>query len=166
MAYRNKVYVAFDGDEDMAYYRMLTAWAGNPNDDFELNNAHDLNKSYDDSQEETIKRHLRERFNNSKLFILLVGEHTKNLRKFVRWEIETALKMDIPIIAVNINKNRGWDERTPKLIKENLSISVAYTEKIIKYAMDHWPAEHKQHRNNNVNKGYRYSDSVYGKLGL
>src|SRR5699024_4649649 len=103
MAYRNKVYVAFDGDEDMAYYRMLTAWAGNPNDDFELNNAHDLNKSYDDSQEETIKRHLRERFNNSKLFILLVGEHTKNLRKFVRWEIETAIKMDIPITSVNID---------------------------------------------------------------
>lgn len=166
MAYRNKVYVAFDGDEDMAYYRIITAWAANSSDDFELNNAHDLNKSYDDSKEETIKRHLRERFNNSKLFILLVGEHTKNLRKFVRWEIETAIKMDIPIIAVNLNKNRGWDERTPKLIRENLSISVAYKEKIIKYAMEHWPAGHKRHRSNNENKGYRYTDSVYEQLNI
>lgn len=166
MAYRNKVYVAFDGDEDMAYYRMITAWAANSSDDFELNNAHDLNKSYDDSKEETIKRHLRERFNNSKLFILLVGEHTKNLRKFVRWEIETAIKMDIPIIAVNLNKNRGWDERTPKLIRENLSISVAYKEKIIKYAMVNWPAGHKRHRSNNENKGYHYTDSVYEQLNI
>lgn len=166
MAYRNKVYVAFDGDEDINHYRLLTAWAANTNDDFELNNAHDLNKSYDDSQEETIKRHLRRRFNNSKLFILLVGEHTKNLRKFVRWEIETAIKMDIPIIAVNLNKNRGWDERTPKLIRENLSISVAYKEKIIKYAMEYWPAGHKRHTSNNENKGYRYTDSVYEQLNI
>ena len=34
MAYRNKVYVAFDGDNDMSYYNLLKAWNANENIDF------------------------------------------------------------------------------------------------------------------------------------
>ena len=26
MAYRNKTYVAFDGDKDIRYYRLMKAW--------------------------------------------------------------------------------------------------------------------------------------------
>ncbi|WP_204435287.1 TIR domain-containing protein [Amphibacillus cookii] len=48
---------------------------------------HDINNALDTSTEETIKRTLRERMSNSKFFILLVGEHTKYLYRFVRWEI-------------------------------------------------------------------------------
>ncbi|MCT3293257.1 TIR domain-containing protein [Lactiplantibacillus pentosus] len=167
MAYRNKVYVAFDGDEDMNYYRMIQAWAANTHDDFKLNNAHDLNKSYDDSEEESIKKQLRVRFANSKLFILLLGEHTKNLRKFVRWEIEVAIKLELPIIVVNIDKNKRVDsERFPTKLKTNLSISVPYYEKAIKYAMDNWPDSDAHHRKNNEKKMYYYPDSVYDNLGL
>ena len=98
MAYRNKTYVAFDGDNDMSYYRMMTAWSANENVSFNFYNAHDLNSARDTSSEQQIKRQLRERMKNSKLFILLVGEKTKNLYKFVRWEIEQALVMELPII--------------------------------------------------------------------
>ncbi len=86
MAYRNKTYICFDGDKDMAYYRLMTAW--NANDGFSLNfaNAHDLNSARDTSNEESIKRQLRERFSNSKLFIVLIGESTKFLTKFVKWK--------------------------------------------------------------------------------
>ena len=92
MSYKNKTYVAFDGDTDMAYYRVMTAWRENDNIDFWFHNAHDLNSARDTSYEESIKAQLRERMANSKQMILLVGKNTKYLRKFVPWEIELARK--------------------------------------------------------------------------
>ncbi len=62
MAYRNKTYVCFDGDEDMHYYRLMTAWKANDNLPFNFHNAHHLNTARDTSEEESIKRQLRERF--------------------------------------------------------------------------------------------------------
>lgn len=166
MAYRNKVYVAFDGDEDMPYYRMMTAWAADTKNDFELNNAHDLNKSYDSSSEESIKKQLRVRFANSKLFIILVGQHTKNLRKFVKWEIETAIRLEIPIIAVNINGRKKADDLMPTLLLNNLSLVIPYKEAAIKYAMDRWPDADKVHRHNEEMTQFHYRDEVYEQLGI
>src|SRR5665213_2664692 len=111
MAYRNKTYIAFDGDEDIRYYRLMTAWKAH--DGFSLNfqDAHDLNTARDSSQEESIKRQLRERFANSKLLVVLIGEKTRLLTKFVKWEMEAALKLGLPIIGVNLNGSRARDAR-------------------------------------------------------
>lgn len=166
MAYRNKFYVAFDGDEDIKYYRLLTAWATNSHNDFDLNNAHDLNKAYDSSSEESIKRQLRVRFDNSKLFIILIGEHTKNLRKFVQWEIETAIRLEIPIIAVNLNGKKLSDGLMPTLLQNNLSLVIPYKEAAIKYAMENWPSADQTHRKKGENTQYHYLDKVYSQLGI
>lgn len=166
MAYRNKVYIAFDGDNDMTAYKSLEMWNANPNFDFNFNNAHDLNHALDSSQEETIKRKLRERFANSKLFILLVGEDTKYLYKFVRWEIEVAIKLELPIVAVNLNGKRQDDDLIPAVLRDELHITVPYKEKIIKYAMDNWPDSDKRHRGNGETGEYGYKDKVYEDLGL
>ena len=50
MAYRNKTYVAFDGDKDMRYYNLMKAWKQNDNTNFNFYNAHDLNTARDSSQ--------------------------------------------------------------------------------------------------------------------
>jgi len=34
MSYKNKTYVAFDGDTDMNGYRLMTAWKSNENIEF------------------------------------------------------------------------------------------------------------------------------------
>ena len=81
MAYRNKTYVCFDGDNDIRYYNLMKAWKQNDNTDFNFYDAHDLNTALDSSSEETIKRKLKERLNNTKIFVILLGEHTKNLTK-------------------------------------------------------------------------------------
>ena len=47
MAYRNKTYIAFDGDKDMHYYRLMTAWSAHEGFDFDIYNAHDLNTARD-----------------------------------------------------------------------------------------------------------------------
>ena len=107
MSYKNKTYVAFDGDTDIAYYRIMQAWKSNDDIDFNFYDAHDINSARDTSAEESIKSQLRIRMANAKQMILLVGENTKYLKKFVPWEIELARKKDIPIIVVNLNNKKG-----------------------------------------------------------
>jgi hypothetical protein len=166
MAYRNKTYICFDGDTDMAYYRMMTAWHANPKFSFEFANAHDLNTARDSSQEESIKRQLRERFANSKELIVLIGERTKLLTKFVQWEMEAALKLGLPIIGVNLNGARARDERCPPAIFNELAIYVPYGAKIIEYALQYWPPEHASVRAQGKTGPFYYVGSVYESLGL
>lgn len=166
MAYRNRTYICFDGDTDMNYYRLMQAWKDNENHDFNFHNAHELNTARDSSQEESIKRQLRERFANSKLLIVLIGEKTKLLTKFVKWEMEVALKLNLPIIGVNINGSRKRDDRCPPAIRDELVMFVPYRQKIVQHAMDNWPTQHETLRRQGVVDWYHYPDSVYENLGI
>lgn len=166
MAYRNKTYICFDGDTDMSYYRMMTAWHANQKFSFEFQNAHDLNTARDSSQEESIKRQLRERFANSKELIVLIGERTKLLTKFVRWEMEVALKLGLPIIGVNLNGSKRRDERCPSAIQNELALFVPFGAKIIEYAMDNWPTSHAARKVKGETGAFYYNDKVYESLGL
>ncbi|EGQ7642058.1 TIR domain-containing protein [Vibrio cholerae] len=147
MSYRNKTYVIFDADTDMKMYRLMTAWKENEKIDFDFYNAHDLNNLRDGSSEETIKTKLKERLKNTKQAIVLVGENTKNLYKFVRWEIDVAMSMDIPIIAVNLCKANGETKNTPPILKNNAYfVSVPFEIKKIKHALDYFPSEYHKNK--------------------
>lgn len=163
MAYRNKTYIAFDGDNDMQYYRVMTAWASNRFIDFDFYDAHELNYSHDWAQTESIKRQLHERLENSKLFILLIGNSTQRLTRFVEYEVETAMRMKLPIICVNLNGNRQKDSLSPNWFGEYPRVYVSFKEKIIKHAMNNWPTD----RNCLYGRGsYYYNDNVYSSLGI
>ena len=167
MSYRNKTYVAFDGDNDMWAYRLMTAWKSNENIDFNFYNAHDLNSARDTSTEESIKAQLRERMANAKQMVLLVGDETKYLRKFIPWEIELARKKDIPIIVVNLNEDRTYDsDLCPSAIGHDVyTMHISFNAKIIQYALDHFPSAYDSYKNEK-NGNYYYKDSVYEGLGL
>lgn len=162
----NKTYICFDGDTDMDYYRLMTAWHANKKMSFEFQNAHDLNTARDSSQEESIKRQLRTRFANSKDFIVLIGEKTKNLTKFVRWEMEVALNLGLPIIGVNLNGSRSQDERCPAIIRNELVAFVNFGPKIIEHAMSNWPADYAKLKKAGATGARFYNDSVYTSLGV
>jgi hypothetical protein len=164
MAYRNKTYICFDGDTDMSYYRLMTAWHANQKFSFEFQNAHDLNTARDSSQEESVKRQLRERFANSRDFIVLIGEKTKLLRKFVAWEMEVAVKLGLPIIGVNLNGSRERDGRCPAAIQDQLAIYVPFGAKIIEHALENWPASHAKYKAEGKTSAYHYKESVYANL--
>lgn len=167
MAYRNKTYVAFDGDKDMYAYNLMKAWKQNDNTNFNFYDAHDINTALDSSTEETIKRRLSERMSNSKVFVLLVGESTKYLYKFVRWEIEQAIKRELPIIVVNLNGKRASDdERCPAIANNTLAIHISYSPKIMQYALENWPSSHETYSKEGKTGAYHYKDSVYQKLGM
>jgi len=108
MSYRNGTYIAFHAEgktdptaSDIKYYRMLKAWHDNDDIEFKFVNSHDkVSAVRDTSSRETIMRSLRERLNNSKNMILIIGKTTKNDTDFVPYEIAYAIDTcKIPIIA-------------------------------------------------------------------
>ena len=166
MAYRNKVYVSMDADNDLYYYYLMKAWKQNDNIAFDFYDAHDINMIYD-SSEASIKAGLQERFRNSKAFVLLVGDHTKYLYKYVRWEIEQAIKRDLPCIVVNINGKRSMDSALcPALMREHLAIHISFNARILQYALEHWPQSAEEKKRAGKTGAFYYPDEVYKRLGL
>jgi len=167
MPYRNKTFVSFDGDTDMPYYRLMQAWQRNDDIEFNFFNAHDLNTARDSSQEASIKAQLAERIRNTKVFVLLVGERTRYLQKFVRWEIEQAINHDLPIIVVNLNGRRSMDDdRCPPILRNELAIHVSFNAAIMQHALDNWPNSHVKHRQAKETGPFYYKENIYNKLGL
>ena len=167
MAYRNKTYVCFDSDNDMHYYRLMCAWKQREGIEFSFYNAHDLNIARDTSQEQSIKRQLRDRLVNSKIFVVLIGERTRYLQKFVRWEMEQCLRLGLPIIAVNLNGHRQQDpERCPPTIRKELAIHVSFNAGILQSALENWPANHAKYRTQGNTGPFYYNSEVYRGLGL
>lgn len=108
MAYRNGTYIAFHANDtpnptesDMKYYNTLRMWKVREDNDFNFINSHEKTGSVrDTSLRETLKRSLRERLNNSKNMILIIGDTTKLDTDWVPFEIEHAIDVcKIPIIA-------------------------------------------------------------------
>lgn len=167
MPYRNKTYVAFDADSDINYYRLMKAWKQSDYSTFAFYDAHDLNNLRNWSNENTIKQRLKERLNNTKIFILLIGESTRFHYKFVRWEIEQAIKMNLPIVGVNLNGQRSIDtERCPPILKKELAIYVSFNSKIIETALDNWGYWHYQHQKEGKTGDFYYNQETYQSLGL
>jgi len=166
MAYRNKVYVSMDADNDLYYYYLMKAWKQNDNSSFNFYDAHDINTILDKS-EASIKAGLMERFRNTSVFVLLVGEHTRYLYKFVRWEIEQALKRNLPCIIVNLNGLRQQDDnRCPPIIKNKLAVHISFNSRILQYALENWPEDHFGKKAEGSDNAYHYKRNVYENLGL
>lgn len=167
MSYKNKTYIAFDGDTDMSFYRTLQMWKANASIDFDFYDAHDLNTARDTSLTESIKCQLRIRFDNSKIFIILVGDNTKCNRKFIPWEIEQALTRELPIIVVYINGSRQKDDtKCPVALRDALAVHIPFKASIMQHAFEHWPSTHASYKANGNSGAYIYKDEVYRNLGL
>lgn len=148
MAYMNRTYVAFDGDKDMWAYAFMKGWDSREHIDFNFDDAHNIRELTNRAHDETyIKSVLRERMRSSNQFILLVGESTKYLRKYVQWEIELAIDLDIPIIVANLNGTNGIDEwLCPATLRKHLSIHGPFKKDFIKKAMNDFSAYYSYYR--------------------
>jgi hypothetical protein len=167
VAYRNKTFVSFDGDSDIHYYRLMTAWHQNDNSNFNFYNAHDLNSARDTSLEFSIKAQLAIRLQNSKVFVLLIGEKTRYLHKFVKWEIEQAIKKEMPIIGVNLNGQRALDiSRCPPVLAPALAVHVSFNSAVIQHALENWSENEPTLRRQGKTGPFFYNDQVYRGLGL
>ena len=89
----------------MKYYRLLEAWKEHDDIEFEFVNSHDKTAAVrDNSTRETLKARLRERLNNSKNLLLIIGGTTKLDRDWIPFEIGYAVDTcKLPIIAGDPN---------------------------------------------------------------
>ena len=167
MAYRNKVFISFDGDNDIHYYRLMRAWKQNDQTSFNFFDAHDINTARDTSLESTIKQRLRERLDNAKVFVSLIGANTRYLYKFVRWELEQGVARGLPMIGVNLNGKRSQDlSRCPPVIRNALVVYVSFQPAILQHTLETWPDEFQRLKNRGVSGPRYYRDEVYRRLGL
>tara|TARA_B100000678_G_scaffold277321_1_gene270969 strand:+ start:778 stop:1293 length:516 start_codon:yes stop_codon:yes gene_type:complete len=169
MSYKDSTYVIFDGDHDMWAYGYMKGWRASEHLDFDFNDAHDLDTMTNRARgEEYVKARLRERMKKSSAAIVLIGESTRNLYKFVRWEIDLAKSLDIPLIGVNLNGKRRMNlNTTPPILRDTCAVYTSFKMKIIKFALDHWPSEYAGLSAADRAAGDRYYvDDVYQRLGL
>lgn len=166
MSYRNKTYIAFDGDHDMKYYDLMKAWNNNENIDFDFDNAHDLTQAHDWAMTDSIKRSLKLRIDNSKMMILLIGETTKRLTKFVEYEVETAMRQELPIICVNLDGSSRKDGYAPTWMEDYPVLYVPFNREIISYAMKRWPDSFFTHYIGHEKGSYYYEDTFFGRIEL
>lgn len=156
-------YIIFDGDKDKWAYAHMKGWDALPTVPFTFTNAHDLDNMTARAQgEEYVKRHLRARMEKSTAVVVLIGESTKNLFKFVRWELELAKDLGLPIIAVNLNGSRKQDDLCPPIIRDEPVVHVPFKLDPIKYALTNWPNQfRKLTAEERKNGPYSYSAEHY-----
>jgi hypothetical protein len=140
MAYRNGIYVAFNGcgtavptDSDIRYYDLLKAWDANKDIDFEFVNSHDKTcQVRDDSLNTTLIARLSERLANSKLLFLIVTDRTKFSSKILDYEITSAIDIrKIPVVLAYTERDllpyvtQDLIEKLPSVLKTRISNKAA-----------------------------------------
>jgi hypothetical protein len=116
-----------------------------------------------------VKRQLRARMEQSKAAVVLVGESTKHLHKFVRWELESALELGLPIIVANINNKTRMDPNLcPPIIRDACALHVPFKAAAIKHALETFPTDFRGYDAQTKASGPRYYDAPdwYKAMGL
>ena len=167
MSYKDKTYIIFDGDNDKWAYGRMKGWKALETIDFDFEDAHDEYPLTDRANDENyIKSKLKKRFATATQVIVLIGNSTKNLYKYVRWELEVAQELDLPIIAVNLNGKRAQDDDLcPPIIKDEYVVHIPFKMKIIKHTLDNFPPIYRKKTKDQKGPLY-YPDTVYTKLEI
>lgn len=160
-------YVIFDGDKDRYALAFMRGWKVSDRVEFDFRDAHDIGTMTSRAQDEAyVKFELRKRMGASAQALVLVGESTKSLRKYVGWEIDLALKLDLPIVVVNLNGKRTMDsDLCPVPLRTGYVVHVAYKRAIIKWALEHFPGEFAG-RDRTETDARHYDDDLYRRLGI
>ena len=126
----------------------MKGWKANKKIDFNFHDAHDINLLTNNARiPEYVKRKLKERFRSAKQIVVLIGDETKNLYRYVRWELEVAQDFGLPIIAVNLTEMRSQDtDRVPPIIRDEYVVHVPFKLAIIKYVLDNFSSEYKRRK--------------------
>ena len=184
MAYRNGTYIAFAADgqtdptkSDIKYYNIIKGWHSMDSKEFKFINSHDkVSAVRDTSKKETIQRSLRERLNNSKRMLLLIGETTRFDTDFVPYEINYAIdNSKLPIICCYVKENKRITGQIPsrltnlipKVLMDKINnnqvrtIHIPFRERVILQAINEFDFENLPHYCMTI-----YLDSVYNRLGI
>jgi hypothetical protein len=102
MAYKKKVFVSYDYDNDKHYKNLLLAWDGNKLFDFSIHD-HSADVSINSTDATAIKRTISRYINEATYFLIIVGKKTHK-SAWVKWEIEKAVELGKRIVAVKTDR--------------------------------------------------------------
>ena len=141
--YRTRTYIAADFDHDKDAVDKINEWNNNKYLSLSFTSAHDLQSSSDSSLYCSIKASLKHRMDGSNKFVLIVGEHTKNLtkggcqncssynsytyscargyskdyRSYIEYECDKAVEAGIEIIVL-YNSTKIDKSKCPKAVRD------------------------------------------------
>jgi MTH538 TIR-like domain (DUF1863) len=147
----------------------MKGWKQAHHIDFDFRGSRDIDGMTASAENERyIKSKLRPRMDQCSVVVVLVGSSTRWLYKYVQWELELALQMDLPIIVVSLaEKNQIDSGSMPPIIRDKCIIQVPFKMKAIKYALDDWPSTYHSLQPAERAAGPRhYHNSVYRSFGL
>lgn len=102
MAYKKKVFVSYDYDNDKHFKNLLLAWDGNKNFDFSIHD-HSADVSINSTNASAIKSVISRYINAATYFLVIVGKKT-HTSAWVVWEIEKAVELKKRIVAVKTDR--------------------------------------------------------------
>jgi hypothetical protein len=108
MAYKKKVFVSYDYDNDKHYKNLLLAWDANKLFDFSIHD-HSADVSINSINASAIKSVLSRYINEATYFLVIVGSKTHK-SNWVKWEIEKAIELRKRIIAVKTDRENTSPE--------------------------------------------------------
>lgn len=124
---RTKTYIAGDWSGDKKVIDQLYFWKNNPYCDLYFQDAHELSQSNDDSKPCSIKKSLAYRLDNSKTFVLIVGEKTSSLTKgSCRWCESYDYYHSSCHAGGNVSYKSFVEFECDKALKDRLKIVVIY----------------------------------------
>ena len=102
MAYKKKVFISYDYDNDRHYKNLLLAWDSHQRFDFSIHD-HSADVSINSSNASSIKSVISRYINEATYFLIIVGTYTHR-SAWVKWEIEKADELGKRIIAVKTDR--------------------------------------------------------------
>lgn len=144
MTYRTKAYIAGDWDNDKDAVEQLYKWKKGKKWSLDFHDAHEMTQARDSSLPCSIKKSLKLRMDASKLFVLVVGEHTNTVtkgschlcdsynsyleycasgnsidkRSFIKYECDKAVEAGIKIVVLYNNTKVNRD-KCPLAVRYN-----------------------------------------------
>lgn len=102
MAYKKKVFISYNYDNDKHYKNLLLAWDANKLFDFSIKD-HSADVSINSTNAAAIKSVISRYINEATYFLVIVGSKTHK-SDWVKWEIGKALELGKKIVVVKTDR--------------------------------------------------------------
>lgn len=163
--FNKKVYVSFDYANARDYYDAMKLWFLSWDEKYSLTDSNGVKLNAASKTSDSVQRELEDRMRDAYVVIFLVNETTRYPFKYFSWEIEIAIRLNKPILVVNLSGARVPDGMCcPAVLMQTLALHIPFNQKIVMYALERWVADNVRFNDNRL--PCYYSSSVYSKLGL
>ena len=161
------IYVAFDASNDIKYYQEFKSLLRSSQEHYNVFDSVDYFKELDKNPDDVVKFKIQKNLERADIVIVLLTKTYKSMRKFSKWQLEHAINIGKPIIAVNPNRIRSVDyDVCPTVLKTRLSLHIPYDIRALETAIKYWPDSHYEHMKSEKEqrKIYKYANSVYEQI--